>query len=70
MQVRDRRNEIMANHTGQTVEQVARDTDRDNFMGGTEAIKYGLIDTVLERRGKAGDDPEKAPRNVEKIKKK
>ncbi|MCH8895939.1 MAG: ATP-dependent Clp endopeptidase proteolytic subunit ClpP [Proteobacteria bacterium] len=70
LQMRDRLNEILASHTGQTVEQVAKDTDRDNFMGGTEAIEYGLIDTVLERRGKAGDDPGKSPKNIEKIKKK
>lgn len=70
LQMRDRLNQILASHTGQTVEQVAKDTDRDNFMGGTEAIEYGLIDTVLERRGKAGDDPGKSPKNIEKIKKK
>ena len=70
LQMRDRLNLILATHTGQTVEQVARDTDRDNFMGGTEAVEYGLIDTVLERRGKAGDDPGKAPKQIEKIKKK
>ena len=39
-------------------------------MGGTAAVEYGLIDTVLERRGKAGDDPGKAPKQIEKIKKK
>ena len=70
LEMRDRLNLILASHTGQTVEQVAKDTDRDNFMGGTAATEYGLIDTVLERRGKAGDDPGEAPKQIEKIKKK
>ena len=43
-------NEILAHHTGQPMEVIARDTDRDNFMSGEEAVKYGLIDQVLERR--------------------
>lgn len=50
MQLKRRLNEIMARHTGQTVEQVEKDLERDNFMGGAEAVKYGLIDTVLEQR--------------------
>jgi ATP-dependent Clp protease protease subunit len=70
LQMRDRLNRILASHTGQTVEQVAKDTDRDNFMSGTAAVEYGLIDTVLERRGKAGDDPGKPSKQIEKIKKK
>ena len=70
LQMRDRLKQILASHTGQTVEQVAKDTDRDNFMSGTAAVEYGLIDTVLERRGKAGDDPGKPSKQIEKIKKK
>ncbi|MCZ6717257.1 MAG: ATP-dependent Clp endopeptidase proteolytic subunit ClpP [Gammaproteobacteria bacterium] len=70
LQMRDRLNRILASHTGQTVEQVAKDTDRDNFMSGTAAVEYGLIDTVLESRGKAGDDPGKPSKQIEKIKKK
>ena len=70
LQMRDRLNRILASHTGQTVEQVAKDTDRDNFMSGTAAVEYGLIDTVLGRRGKAGDDPGKPSKQIEKIKKK
>src|SRR5882757_10429534 len=46
-----RLNEILAKHTGQTVERVQKDTDRDNYMGGAEAVAYGLIDRVLEIRG-------------------
>jgi ATP-dependent Clp protease protease subunit len=49
--VRDRLNQIMSKHTGKPLDQVAQDTDRDNFMSGDEAVKYGLIDQVLERRG-------------------
>lgn len=48
--IRDRLNEVLARHTGQPLEQIARDTDRDRFMSGKEAVDYGLIDTVLERR--------------------
>ncbi len=48
--VRDRLNRILARHTGQPVEKIAVDTDRDNFMGGAEAAEYGLIDAVLSQR--------------------
>lgn len=48
--VRDRLNRILAKHTGQPVEKIAVDTDRDNFMGGAEAVEYGLIDAVLNQR--------------------
>jgi ATP-dependent Clp protease, protease subunit len=41
-------NRILADHTGQDIEKIARDTDRDFFMSAEEAIKYGLIDTMLE----------------------
>ena len=43
-------NEMMAEHTGQPLEVIERDTDRDNFMGAEDAVKYGLIDRVLKRR--------------------
>jgi ATP-dependent Clp protease protease subunit len=48
--VRDRLNGIMAHHTGQSLEQVQRDTDRDNFLSGKESVEYGLIDQVLDSR--------------------
>lgn len=48
--VRERLNTILAKHTGQPIEKVQQDTDRDNFMGGDEAVNYGLIDAVLGRR--------------------
>ena len=45
-----RLNEIMAKHTGQTIEVIERDTDRDNFLSAEDAMKYGIIDKVLENR--------------------
>ncbi len=48
--LRERLNSILANHTGQTPEQIAKDTDRDNFMSADEAATYGLIDKVLTHR--------------------
>ncbi|MGB6452483.1 MAG: ATP-dependent Clp endopeptidase proteolytic subunit ClpP [Steroidobacteraceae bacterium] len=50
LEVRDRLNLILAKHTGQSVERIKHDTDRDNFMDWKEAIDYGLIDKVLEKR--------------------
>jgi ATP-dependent Clp protease, protease subunit len=47
---KQRLNEILAKHTGQTVERVALDSDRDNFMEAAKAVEYGLVDTVLEKR--------------------
>jgi len=43
-------NEILAHHTGQTFDRVKKDTDRDNFMDAKQAIKYGLVDKVMEKR--------------------
>jgi ATP-dependent Clp protease protease subunit len=48
--LRQRLNEILAKHSGQTVETIARDTDRDNFLSAEEAVKYGLVDKVLTKR--------------------
>ncbi len=47
LRLRDRLNEILAHHTGQSVETIAKDTDRDNFMSAAEAKAYGLIDEVV-----------------------
>lgn len=47
---KQRINEILAHHTGQPIESLARDTDRDNFMNANEAVTYGLIDSVIEKR--------------------
>ncbi len=48
--IRDRLNHILSNHTGQPIERIAKDTDRDNFMSAVEAMEYGLVDAVLSRR--------------------
>ena len=48
--IRDRLNQILAHHTGQDIDTVARDTDRDNFMNADQAKEYGLIDEVLDKR--------------------
>ncbi|WP_280539408.1 ATP-dependent Clp endopeptidase proteolytic subunit ClpP [Chromohalobacter sp. 11-W] len=50
LNIRQQLNEILARHTGQDVETVARDTDRDNFMNGAQAAEYGLIDAMLDKR--------------------
>jgi ATP-dependent Clp protease protease subunit len=46
-------NEMMAAHTGQSIEVIDRDTDRDNFMGAEDAVKYGLVDRVLKNRSES-----------------
>jgi ATP-dependent Clp protease, protease subunit len=53
LETRDRLNRILSKHTGQTIDKIRQDTDRDNFMGGEAAAAYGLIDRVMERRGEA-----------------
>jgi ATP-dependent Clp protease protease subunit len=50
LRARERLNHILSHHTGQPLERIKQDTDRDNFMGGSEAVSYGLIDRVLEKR--------------------
>jgi ATP-dependent Clp protease, protease subunit len=51
LETRDRLNKILAKHTGQSVDRIKQDTDRDRFMDWQEAQRYGLIDKVLEKRG-------------------
>lgn len=51
--LRTKLNEMLAQHTGQSVEQIERDTDRDNFMSAQDAQAYGLVDKVLTHRGDA-----------------
>ena len=51
--LKKRLNEMMALHTGQPVDVIERDTDRDNFMGAEEAVQYGLVDRVLKSRVEA-----------------
>jgi ATP-dependent Clp protease, protease subunit len=50
MRARERLNEILAFHTGQTIDRIKTDTDRDNFMSGPDGVSYGLIDKVLDKR--------------------
>ncbi|GHU20183.1 ATP-dependent Clp protease proteolytic subunit [Betaproteobacteria bacterium] len=50
LSLRAKLNEIMARHTGQPIERIERDTDRDNFLSAEEAVAYGLIDKVLQSR--------------------
>jgi ATP-dependent Clp protease protease subunit len=58
LDARDRLNRILATHTGQSIEKIRQDTDRDNFMTGEQGIAYGLVDAVLHKRGEGGG-PEK-----------
>ena len=51
--LRQRLNEILASHTGQTIETIERDTDRDNFMSAAQSVAYGLVDKVIASRGEA-----------------
>jgi ATP-dependent Clp protease protease subunit len=50
LHIRERLNKILADHTGQPIEKIAVDTDRDNFMGADASVAYGLIDKVLYSR--------------------
>jgi ATP-dependent Clp protease protease subunit len=59
LETRDRLNKILAKHTGQSVERIKQDTDRDRFMDWNEAVRYGLIDKVLEQRGQLPAPPGK-----------
>jgi ATP-dependent Clp protease, protease subunit len=50
LHIRQRLNGLLAKHTGQTVESIEKNTDRDNFMSSEEAKNYGIVDAVIERR--------------------
>ncbi len=50
IKTKERMNRILASHTGQDYDTIARDTDRDNYMTAEEALKYGLIDKIIEAR--------------------
>ncbi|GEN29878.1 ATP-dependent Clp protease protease subunit [Cerasibacillus quisquiliarum] len=52
LQMRDKMNQILSERTGQPIEVIERDTDRDNFMTAPAAVEYGLIDSILERKDK------------------
>ena len=55
LQARERLNKILSDHTGQTLESIKNDTERDNFMSAIEAKEYGLIDEVLEERANVAE---------------
>ncbi|MBI5466400.1 MAG: ATP-dependent Clp protease proteolytic subunit, partial [Candidatus Kerfeldbacteria bacterium] len=48
LRLRDRLNKILARHTGQSLEKIEHDTDRDNFMTAEEALKYGIVDKIIK----------------------
>ena len=50
LKIREELNRVLALHTGQTLEQIASDTDRDNYMDAEAAVKYGLVDEILDKR--------------------
>ena len=58
LELKSRLNAIMAKHTGQSLQQIEQDLERDNFMSATEAVEYGLVDTVLIQRKEMGDAEE------------
>jgi ATP-dependent Clp protease protease subunit len=58
LKIRERLNQIMAHHTGQPLEKIAHDTERDYFMSGEEAKAYGLIDEVITRSPQTGHKDE------------
>ncbi|MDF2153576.1 ATP-dependent Clp endopeptidase proteolytic subunit ClpP [Vibrio sp. CAU 1672] len=51
LSIKHKLNSLLAEHTGQPLEVIERDTDRDNFMSGEQAVEYGLVDAVLTHRG-------------------
>lgn len=55
LKIRQRLNELMAHHTGQTIERIEKDTERDNFMSAQQSVEYGLVDSVLDRRSNRTD---------------
>jgi len=56
MEVRERLNKILSDHTGKSMEDIEVDTDRDNFMNAETSVEYGLIDSVMKERIKPEDD--------------
>ena len=56
VEVRERLNKILAEHTGKSVDEIQSDTDRDNFMNAETSVEYGLIDKVMLQRSKSEED--------------
>ncbi len=57
--IKDKMNRLLAEHTGQPLDRVAKDTDRDFFMSAQEAKDYGIVDSVLDKRPSSVENPEK-----------
>jgi ATP-dependent Clp protease protease subunit len=57
LRMREKLNEILAHHTGNDIETIGRDTERDFFMDGEQALKYGIIDSVIEKHSKDQGGP-------------
>jgi ATP-dependent Clp protease protease subunit len=51
LKVKARMNELMAKHSGKSLEEIERDTERDRFLSADEAVEYGLVDSVMTHRG-------------------
>lgn len=58
LSIKAKLNRILAEHTGQPLEMIERDTDRDNFLSADDAMKYGLVDKVMDRRIQPSEDSE------------
>ena len=56
LSIKAKLNRILAEHTGQALEVIERDTDRDNFLSAADAMKYGLVDKVMDRRVQPSED--------------
>ena len=69
VRLRTRLNEILADHTGQDIEMIERDTDRDYWMTAHEAVDYGIIDKVLEPAGATDEDDPKDDKKGKRAKK-
>src|SRR5664279_101657 len=54
LSLRERLNRLMALHTGKSIEDISRETDRDNFLTADEALKFGMIDKILQKRAEGG----------------
>ena len=57
LKVREELNRVFAHHTGQPIERIAQDTERDHFLNSTEAQQYGLVDEVLDKRKENLSEP-------------
>ena len=60
LRLKDRINEILANHSGQTIEKLEQDTDRDRFLSAEEAKTYGLVDEVVKSKKEVPGEEEKS----------